>query len=66
MSRYDPKFDLKVNEGHSDLYCTVVIHLISGRVFDVQTSYLWIMSQYDPKLDLKVNVGHKDLHFTVQ
>ena len=63
MSQYDPKFDLKINVGHSDLHFMVQLFgLIPRRVFDVQASYLWIMSQFDPK----VNVGHSDINFTVQ
>ena len=47
MGRYDPKFDLKINIGHYDLY--FMAHwfcVISWRLFDVWTSYFGIKSQY--------------------
>ena len=67
MSQYDPMFDLIINVGHFDLYFMVQwFCLISWRLFDVLTSYFWIMSQYDPTFDLKINVDHCDLYFMVQ
>ena len=66
MSWVDPKFDLKINVGHCDLY--VMVHwfcLISWRLFDIWTPYFGVMSQYDPMFDLKINVGHCDLYFIV-
>ena len=47
MGPYDPKFDLKINIGHYDLY--FMAHwfcVISWRLFDVRTSYFGIKSQY--------------------
>ena len=67
ISQYDPKFDLKINIGHCDLYFMVEwFCLISWRHFDVWTSYLGIMGQYDPIFDLKINVGLCNLYFMVQ
>ena len=63
---YDPTFDLKITVGHCDLYFMVQwFCLISGRLFDIWTSYFWIMSQYDTTFDLKINVGHCDLYFAL-
>ena len=43
MSQSDSKFGTKANIGHSDLYLLLQwFCLISGRVFDVYTSYLII------------------------
>ena len=67
MSQYDPKFDLKINIGHYDLYFMVQwFCLISWRLFDVCTSYFGSMNQDDQTFDLKVNVGHCDLYSMVQ
>ena len=75
MSRYEMKFDLKINVGHCDLYfmvqwvCLIMVQwvcLISWRLFDISTPYFGMMSQYDLMLDLKINVGHCDLYFMVQ
>ena len=56
---YNPMFDLKIFVGHCDLYFIVQwFCLISWRLFDLWTSYFWIMSQYNPTCDLKINVGH--------
>ena len=67
MSQYDPKFDLKINIGHYDLYVMVQwFCLISWRLFDVRTSYFGSMNQYDQMFDLKINVGHCDLYSMVQ
>ena len=67
MSQYDPKFDLKINVGHCDLYSMVQwFCLISWRLFDAWTLLFWIMSQYDPKLYLKINIGHCDLYCMAQ
>ena len=64
---YDPKFDLKLKVGHCNLHFTVQLFcLISWRVLEAQTSFLWIMNQYDQKFYLKLNVNHSDLHFTAQ
>ena len=63
MSQYDPKFDLKINIGHYDLYFMVKwFCLISWRLFDVCTSYFGSMNQYHQMFDLKINVGHCDLY----
>ena len=67
MNQYDPRFDLKINIGHCDLY--FMVHwfcLVPWRLFDVWTSLFGIMNQYHPKFDLKINVGHCDLYFMVQ
>ena len=62
-----PTFNLKINVGYCDLYFMVQwFCLISWRLFDIWTSYFWIMSQYDMTFDLKINVGHCDLYFMVQ
>ena len=67
MSRYNVKFDLKINVGHCDLYFMVQwVCLISWRLFEIATPYFGIMSQYDLMFDLKINVGHCDLYFMVQ
>ena len=67
MSQYDPKFYLKINIGHCDLYFMVQWFCVtSGRLFDVWTILFGIMSQYDPNYDLKINIGHYDLYFMVQ
>ena len=69
MSQYYSQFDLKNIYIYMSQWPTFhgpVIYFISRKVYDVQTSHLWIMIQYDPKFDLKINVGHSDLHFTVQ
>ena len=66
MSQYDPKFDLKINTGHCDLYLMVNwFCVISGQLFDVWTSYFGIMGQYDPTFDLKINVGLSYLQYMV-
>ena len=58
MSQYNPKFDLKINIGHCDLYFMVQwFYVISWSLFDVWTSYFGIMGQYDPTFDLKINVS---------
>ena len=58
MSQYDPKFDLKINIGHCDLYFVVQWFCITAwRLFDVWTSYFGIKGQYDRTFDLKINVG---------
>ena len=67
MSQYDPKFYLKINIGHCDLY--VMAHcvcVISWRLFDVWTSYFGIKGQYDLTFDRKINVDLCDLYFMVQ
>ena len=67
MSQYAPKFDLKINIGHYDIYFMVQwFCLISRRLFDVCTSYFGSMNQYDQTFDLKINVGHCDLYSMVQ
>ena len=66
LSQYDPTSDLKIFVGHCDLYFMVHwICLISGKLFDVWTSYFRIMSQYDTTFDLEINVGHCVLYFMV-
>ena len=56
-----PKFDLKINIGHYDLYFMVQwFCLISWRLCDVCTSYFGSMNQYDQTFDLRINVGHCD------
>ena len=35
-------------------------------LFDVWTSYFWIIGQYDQTVNLKVNIGHCDLYFLIQ
>ena len=55
------------SEGQHDLY--FMVHwfcLISGRLFDVWTSYFGSMNQYGSTFDLKINVGYCDLYFMVQ
>ena len=69
MNQHDPTHDLETNVGHRDLYFSVQwFCLISWRLFDVCTSYMYFqsMNQYDPTFDLKINVGHCDLYFVVQ
>ena len=67
MSQYDPKFYLKINIGHSDLYFMVHrFYVTSWRLFAVWTSYFGIRGQYDLTFDLKINVGLCDLYFMVQ
>ena len=67
MGRYDPKFDLKINVSHCDLYFMVQwFCLISWRLFDIWPPYFGIMSQYGPMFDIKINVGQYDLYFMVQ
>ena len=65
MSQYDPKFYLKTNIGHSDLYFMAQWFCIISWLFDVWTSYFVIKVQYDLTFDLKVNVGLCDLYFMV-
>ena len=66
MSQYDPKFYLKINIGHCDLYFMVQWFCItSWRLFNVWTSYFGIKGQYDLTFDLKINVGLCDLYFMV-
>ena len=67
MSQYDPKFDLKINIGHYDLYFMAQwFCLISWRLFDVCTSYFGSMNQYDRTFDIKINVCHCDVYCMVQ
>ena len=67
MSQYDPKFYLKINIGHCDLYFMAQwFCVISWRLFDVWTSYFGTEGQYDLTFDLKINVGLCDLYFMVQ
>ena len=70
MSQCDVTFDLKINEGHGDLYFMVQrFCLISWRPFDVWTwmnIIPWIMSRCDMTFDLKINLDHSDQYFTVQ
>ena len=67
MSQYDPKFYLKINIGHCDLYFMAQrFCAISRRLFDIGTSYFGIKSQYDLMFDLRINVGLYDLYFMVQ
>ena len=67
ISQYDPKFDLKINIGHCDLYFMVQWFCVtSWRLFDVWTSYFGIKGQYDPTFDVKINVGLCDLYFMIQ
>ena len=54
MSQYDPTFDLKINDGHCDLYFMVQwFCLMFWRLFDVRTSYSGIMSQYDKTFEFQ-------------
>ena len=62
----DPKFDLKINIGHYDIFHRPGIYLISWRLFDACSSYCGSMHQYDQMFDLKINVGHCDLYSMVQ
>ena len=49
MNQYGPRFGLKINVGHCDLYFMVQwFCLVSRRLFDVSTSLLGIMNRYDP------------------
>ena len=67
MSQYEPKYDLKINIGHCNVYFMLQwFCLISWRLFDVRTSLFGIMSQYDPTFDLKINIGYCDLYFMDQ
>ena len=67
MNQYDPKFVLKINVGHCDLYFMVQWFCVTAwRLLDVWTSYFGIMGQYDPTFDLKIKVGLCDLYFMVQ
>ena len=67
LEHCDPKFDLKINIGHYDLYFMVQwFCLISWRLFDAWTLLFGIMSQSDPKFYLKIHVGHCDLYFMAQ
>ena len=66
MSRYDPKFDLKINIGHCDLYFMVQWFCLISWLFDVCTSYFGSMNQYDQTFDLKINVCHCELYCMVQ
>ena len=66
MSQYDPKFDLKINIGHYDLYSWSSDFAVYIEDFDVCTSYFGSMNQYDQTFDLKINVGHCDLYSMVQ
>ena len=62
-----PRFDLRINVGHCDLYFMVQwFCLVSWRLFDVWTPLFGIVNQYDPTLDSKINVGHCDLYFIVK
>ena len=65
LSEYESvRPDLKINEGHCDLYFMVQwLCLIPWRLFHVLTSLFGIMNQYDPTHDL--NICHRDLYFTV-
>ena len=64
---YDPRFDLKINVGHCDLYFIVQwFCLVSGRQFDARTSLFGIMKQLYVTIDLKIIVCHSDLYFMVQ
>ena len=67
MNLYGPRFDLKINVGHCDLYFMFQwLCLISWRLLDVWTSLFGIMTRYNPTFDLKINVGHCDLYSMVQ
>ena len=67
MTQYDPKFNLKINIGHYDLYFMVQqLCVISWGLFDVWTSYFGIVGQYDLMFDLKIDVGLCNLYFMVQ
>ena len=67
LRQYDPKFYLKINIGHCDLYFMVQWFCVtSWRLFDVWTSYFGIEDQYDLTFGLKINVGLCDLYFMVQ
>ena len=62
MNLYDPRFDLKINVGHCDLYFMVKwFGLISWTLFNVWTFLFQIMNQYNPKVD----ISHSDLYFMV-
>ena len=53
MSQYNPKFYLKINIGHCDLYFMVQWFCVtSWGLFDVWTSYFGIKGQYDLMFDL--------------
>ena len=67
MGQYNQTFDFKINVGHCDLYFMVQwFCVISWRLFDICSSYFWIMNQYNPRFDQKLNVGHCDLYFMIQ
>ena len=54
MSQYDPKFDLKINIGHYDLFHGLMILPYILKTIDVCTSYFGSMNQYDQTFDLKL------------
>ena len=58
LSQYDPKFYLKINIGHCDLYFMALWFWVISWLFDVWTSYLGIKGQYDLTFDLKINVTY--------
>ena len=65
--RISMTFDLKIFDGHCDLYFMVQwLCVVSWRLFDEWISYFGIMGQYDQTFDLKLIVGHCDLYFIVQ
>ena len=66
MSQYDPKFDLKINIGHYDIFHGPVILPYISRQFDVCTLYFGSMNEYGQTFDLKINVGYYDLYSMVQ
>ena len=66
MRQYENTFDIKIIVGHCDIYFMVQCFcFISGRLFDVLTSYFEIMSQQDT-FDLAINVGHCNPYFMVK
>ena len=64
--QYDPKFDLKINIGHCDIYISWSsdFELQDYLIYEHHTS--GIMGQYDLTFDLKINAGPCDLYFMVQ
>ena len=55
MSQYDPKFDLKMNVGHNDLYYTVQLPYIALNL-ENYFMYNYHTFRYET-FDRKINVG---------
>ena len=66
MNQYDPRFDLKINVGHFDLYFMVQwFCLVFWKLFWCMNIIIRDYQSVWPDVDLKINVGHCDLYFMV-